>query len=92
MRNESKVVGSGFPRSWIARSERATLVIVAGSRNSAGSIPRPSTNTVTIAGGSSRAAATAGATPMAAARSFATRSAPRSISSRDVSLPGTRIT
>ena len=43
-------------------------------------------------GGSSSIAATGGAIPSSAAALFASRSAPRSISSRLVSLPGTRIT
>ena len=72
-----------------AQRARATSVSVAGSRRSSGSIPSPSTNTVTIACGSSSVAATGGRDPdpPPRARSRSARR-PRSISSRDVSLPG----
>ena len=82
----------GSPSSWIVRRARATSASAAGSRSSSEVTPRPSTNRVTIACGLSTIAATGGAIPASAARSFAIRSASRSISSSDVSLPGTRIT
>ena len=50
------------------------------------------TNSVTRHGGSSSWATTRGATPIAAAFSFASRSADLSMPSSEVSLPGTRTT
>ena len=66
--------------------------MVAGSRRSASVICSPLTKPVTSAGGSVSIAATAGATPRAAAHSLACISALRSMPSSEVSLPGMRIT
>ncbi len=74
------------------RSSPAICFSASGSCRSSASIPVPSTNSVTRAGGSVSSAATRGAIPTSAAPWLASRSALRSIPSRFVSLPGTLIT
>ena len=91
-RNESNSVGTVLPESCSAASFSATCASAAGSRSSSELISLPSTNVVTRHGGSSSTAATEGAIPSSAAWRLASASAARSISSSEVSLPGTRIT
>ena len=84
-----RVEAGGQPLSGVVdRAQRARdALIVSGSRSSSEVISRPSTNSVTRRAGR-RGMATAGATPMAAARSLASRSASRrSISSRTCPCP-----